>query len=50
MSKVTLLLSVVIGDKNMVLWIVDNFHYIADVPNKTGALAIHSAAAFGMDI
>lgn len=31
----------------MVMWILDKFHYIADVPSKTGGLAIHAAAAYG---
>ena len=35
------------GDEEMVLWILENFPRVAEVPNASGNLAVHFAAAQG---
>lgn len=36
-----------LGDEEMVLWILENFPRVAEVPNASGNLAVHFAAAQG---
>ena len=35
------------GDEEMVMWILENFPRVAEVPNASGNLAVHFAAAQG---
>ena len=46
-ETVSILYLVSLGHIDIVAWILDNYPEVADIPNKTGNVAVHFAAASG---